>query len=145
PKSGAPLVGPSPHGAVAGGCIGCHDSGPRELERGRAHAFAADRERCSGCHPGAAKEQEPVSARAEALLSVLIAKGDLVARQGGSDAERPPHARFTIRAAKDSARGRAIYDLLLLLEDKAASVHNAPYSKQLLAASESVLSPAKSP
>ena len=51
---------------------------------------------------------------------------------------RPAHAGDA-RVDRRTPRGRAIWDLLLVLEDPAAAAHNARYARALLDAAESVL------
>jgi hypothetical protein len=132
PATGARLDGPRAHAGVARGCLGCHREGPRELERGAAHAFEARREDCGGCHRGAAPAADDVRTRAAALWT--LARARLGARGEGG----PPHARAS-RFDLTTALGRAAWDVALVVEDPAAAAHNAPYARQLLAAAEKTI------
>ncbi|HEX7671664.1 MAG TPA: multiheme c-type cytochrome, partial [Polyangiaceae bacterium] len=69
PATGTPLTGPSPHGAVEGGCVGCHHDGPAGLEHGTNHGFLARRDRCKTCHGD--KSDVSIRARAERLFDAL--------------------------------------------------------------------------
>jgi hypothetical protein len=57
---------------------------------------------------------------------------------GGDVGERPAHAGDA-RLDRGTPRGRALWDLLLVLEDRAAAAHNARYAEALLDAASSVL------
>ncbi len=127
PITGAALLGPAPHAAVPGGCVGCHRAGPAELERGRSHAFRADVASCSACH--AEQPRIPVLERAEQLLARL------------GDAPRsltPPHADGR---EPHGVRERARALILFVLEDRGAQVHNPRYAEALLDRAEQALGP----
>jgi hypothetical protein len=132
PRTGAPLSMSPVHAAVNGGCTGCHDGGPGELERGKGHAFRATAS-CEPCHAGARPDVAAVDGalrdEATALLATAVGAG-VRARVPGQG--EPRHAAEG-RLADDPA-GRATYDALLVLEDPAAGAHNAPYARALLAA-----------
>jgi hypothetical protein len=120
---------------VAGGCVGCHRSGPDTVERGAGHGFRASPAACTSCHASPPPPSD-LAARARRLWEAW-------AGQGGSASDvatgaRPPHAT---RAAIDRStpRGRAAWDVLLVLEDPAAAAHNAPYARVLLGAAERVI------
>lgn len=131
PATGAPLEGAAPHTAVGGGCIGCHRSGPPELERGAGHAFRTASKECTPCHaPG--RSDRSIRSRAEALWKSL--------ESGGV----PPRIPIPLHAAGraldlGTARGRASWNVALVLEDPAADAHNAPYARRLLDSAEKVL------
>jgi hypothetical protein len=131
PATGAALDGPSPHGGVTGGCVGCHRAGPEELGRGAGHAFAARAEACSGCH---AERRDP-SIRERALALWARQARESTTKVATSE---PPHAAG---AALDrgTPRGRAAWDVALVLEDPAADRHNSAYARALLEAAERVL------
>lgn len=153
PADGAPLVGPAPHWAIAGGCVGCHDQGPSELQRGRDHAFRASND-CACCH-----DEKPLDRtlheRARRLLERAGSAGVTwageaarTARQGGmnaaaatpkSDAAAPTHARAVPTVSVSTPRERAAYDALLVYEDAGAVAHNLPYARALLEAAEKAL------
>ena len=133
PETGAPLAGAPIHGDKDRGCTGCHAAGPPGLERGAAHAFAVDGgAACNGCHAtGVPPRDDGLNARARDLL------GRLTRGQRRFETMRAPaHAMAT--DLPGDARGRAIYDVLLVLEDPAASVHNGPYARALLEAARRV-------
>ncbi len=136
PRTGAALGGASPHGGVAGGCIGCHRSGPSDLGHGSGHGFAAQSEACASCH--AEKSDPAVRQRAVALWSQagLASTTRLAVSSGGE----PLHAE-PVRLLSATPRGRALWDVALVLEDPAADRHNAPYARALLDAAERVLAP----
>jgi hypothetical protein len=129
PETGAALVGPAPHLAVPGGCVGCHDAGPKGLEAGANHGFAADAARCLRCH----RPQAPPSLDAEArgLWKRLVDLGVIEIAQGES-ASRRAHVAAKVHATSRASLRRAAFDLSLVLEDPAASSHNPLYAKQLL-------------
>jgi hypothetical protein len=130
PATGSPLNGVSQHGSVTGGCVGCHRSGPPGLGRGAGHAFAARSDDCAGCH---AERSDP-SIRERAV--------SLWAREVGAankpPAPEPPHAG-RVKIDRAAPRGRAVWNVALVLEDPAADRHNAPYARALLDAAEQIL------
>jgi hypothetical protein len=131
PATGAALVGPAPHGAVAGGCIGCHRSGPEGLGRGAEHGFAAGAGACEPCH---AEEKDPrIRSRALSLWAGAMKSTTGVA---GS----PLHASAR-RLDRATPRGRSLWNVALVLEDPAADRHNAAYARMLLDEAERVLAP----
>jgi hypothetical protein len=128
PATGAPLTGGAPHAAVTGGCIGCHGNGPDNVEHGAGHAFRATTGACTACHPQGPPPAPDVRARAQQLWRAL----QLAPSDG------PAHATAA-RLDRGTPRGRALWDLLLVLEDPAAGAHNARYAQTLLDAAEPVL------
>ena len=136
PATGAPLAGPTPHGALAGGCVGCHQAGPA-VERGAGHAFVAGDAACARCH-AKAFPPEDLPARARALWSAWRARADEQAPAQEPGEDGPPHARAA-HLDRATPLGRAAWDVALVLEDPAAAAHNAPYARQLLAAAERAL------
>jgi hypothetical protein len=140
PETGAPLSAAFTHGQVERGCVGCHRAGPTGIERGAGHAFAGDRGACSRCHgdavPDAAAIGKGVQDDATALLAKLEGMGALGASPSKSLPGRPRHAaRLDLRSNR---LGRAAYDVMLVLEDPASAVHNAPYARTLLEAARKV-------
>jgi hypothetical protein len=130
PATGEPLNLPSPHAAGPKGCLSCHDSGPAELLLGKSHAFRAGPSACKRCHDEPQTRDPSIAARAESLLAKL-------------DPKRPParaHHAQPRPAQQDPRRERAIYDVLLVLEDPAADVHHPRYARALLDAAESIAS-----
>jgi hypothetical protein len=120
PTSGSALTASAPHAAVTNGCIGCHHAGPPNLERGAGHAFQVAQDTCKQCHaPG--RRDPQIRARAEALFPKML-----------GHAEGRPLDRTT-------PRGRALWNVAIVLEDPAADAHNAPYARKLLDAAEAAL------
>jgi hypothetical protein len=134
PATGAALAGPAPHGAIERGCVGCHGNGPA-VDRGASHAFVAGTGGCARCHPKALP-QDDLRARAGALAAALRERGvnSPAPRADGA----PPHAGDA-RLDRATPLGRAAWDVALVLEDRAAAAHNAPYARLLLAAAERAL------
>jgi hypothetical protein len=128
PATGQPLTGGAPHAAIAGGCVGCHRGGPDNLERGSNHAFRAPASVCTTCHPQGPPPSTDLRARALGMW-----RGVRTGEFG-----RPAHAGDA-RVDRRTPRGRAIWNLLLVLEDPAAAAHNARYAGALLDAAEPVL------
>src|SRR5204863_7536275 len=124
-----PPTGGRPHAAIAGGCVGCHRGGPDNLQRGGGHAFRAPTSVCTPCHPQGAPVAADLRARAQALWR---------SAQTGESGRRPAHAGGA-RVDRRTPRGRALWDLLLVLEDPAAVAHNARYAEALLDAAERVI------
>lgn len=127
PRSGAAVVGPAPHAAVPGGCVGCHGATRAGAQRGASHTFRADLTRCPACHA-----ERPIERRLFERARHLLASG-AAATTPGAD---PPHARperpFT---AQDRARAL----VRLVLDDRGAAVHNPRYAEMLLDRAASVL------
>jgi hypothetical protein len=133
PETGAPLAGTPVHGGVERSCLGCHAGGPRTFERGSGHAFAVDRAVCRACHPGGVPDSDSrLQEEARDLLSRL--RGPTKASSPTTNG--PPHVMPSSLPA--DRRGRAIYDLTLVLEDPAAASHNAPFARALLDAARKV-------
>jgi hypothetical protein len=125
PDSGRALEGPAPHAAIAGGCVGCHRA--EGGARGAGHRFAASAAACRGCH-GPLPVAPEIRDRALRLWSAL----------GQAPSNDPPHAsRPTID--RGTARGRAAWNVLLVLEDPAAAAHNPRYARRLLDAAAGAL------
>jgi hypothetical protein len=130
PLTGEPLSLTSPHAAAPRGCLSCHDSGPDELVLGKNHAFRANQSACKRCHESPVGRDASISARAESLLAKL----------DPSRRRAPAHHALARSADADPRRARAIYDVLLVLEDPAADVHHPRYARALLEAAERVAS-----
>jgi hypothetical protein len=130
PETGAPLdaaEGETPHASVESGCIGCHRGGPDGFGKGASHGFRSDETACAGCHAPKPRD-EAVQKLAEDLFVRL--SGPAVASSGTAG---PAHATER-RVDLATPRGRALHDVLLVLEDRGAAAHNAPYARRLLAA-----------
>jgi hypothetical protein len=140
PASGAAMEGPAPLAEAKGGCLYCHYGSvhpavrqydmPRDVY-GDDHSFTADWKTCPGGTGADPMHAAGVQRRARQLyLDARLYRvlGDV----------RPLHAsKATIR--RDTPAGRALWNLLLLLEDKAAEIHNPPYAWALLESAEKVL------
>ena len=156
PATGAALTGAPLHAGVAGGCIGCHRGGPdvtsesskgaehdeppatgsrgqsprsatQDLERGATHGFRASSAACAQCH-GPRAPAPDVRARARELWRALR----------GEDGGAPAHAG-DLAVDRRTPLGRALWDLLLVLEDPGAGTHNARYAAALLDAAAPVI------
>jgi len=130
PASGAPITGAAPHAGIPGGFVGCHRAGPDGVERGASHGFRAPASVCVPCH-GAAPPSGDVRDRARQLWRRLATR----------DLTGPAHARTDDGLAVDrgTPRGRATWNLLLVLEDPAAGAHNRRYAGALLDAAAAVI------
>jgi hypothetical protein len=130
PATGAAMEGPAPLADLDGGCLHCHTGKPGAV-RGSNHTFVAPLESCPDCPKLDAKRPDGVRSRARQLyLDARLFKivGDL----------RPLHASTAI-IKRNSPASRALWNLLLLLEDNAAELHNPPYARALLEGAETVL------
>jgi hypothetical protein len=125
PRTGEPLAGPAPHRTIENGCLACHRA-PAGAERGAGHTFTASADACRGCH-GPLPADPALKARAARLWAAL-----------GQPAGEPPHAGQPA-LDRGTPRGRAAWNVLLVLEDPAASVHNPRYARRLLDAAEESL------
>ena len=136
PATGAPLAGPTPHASLAGGCVGCHQSGPVDVERGGGHGFVAGRASCARCHAKPFPDDD-LRARARALWTAWRARSGAAPDDAAApdDGAAPPHA-LGLRLDRATPLGRAAWDVSLVLEDPAVAAHNAPYARLLLAAAE---------
>jgi hypothetical protein len=129
PATGAALEGPAPFASLAGGCLHCHmgDGTPY----GGNHSFVAKLESCPDC-----PQQDPLRAGGVQRRARQLYLDARLYRVLGD--VRPLHAsKASIR--RDTPAGRALWNLLLLLEDKAAEIHNPPYAQALLESAEKVL------
>jgi len=130
PSTGEALIGPAPLAGLEGGCVHCHKGEP-SASRGANHSFVADRANCPDCPQDDPNRPDGVRQRArrlfvQARLQRIV--GDV----------RPLHAsRAVIR--RNTPERRALWNLLLLLEDDAAEIHNPPYARALLESADSVL------
>jgi hypothetical protein len=142
PRTGAPLIGPTPHLGVPNGCIGCHDRGPVGLTRGANHAFAPNPERCPSCHATAKPVVSSLFEQAADLWRTLVDRR-VVLHVPTRDEPLPAHATDTLRGDPKSPLSRAAKNLALLLEDRAAAVHNPAYAKLLLEKSREAIGRAR--
>ncbi len=129
PATGRPLDGPAVHAAVAGGCTGCHAGAADPAVHGGNHSFAASPVTCTGCHKVPPPVSDPV-ARARRLWSAATGTTD-----GG-------HAAGA-RVDRGTPRGRALWNVLLVMEDRGAAAHNPAYARALLDAATPVLGAAE--
>ncbi|MFO0715176.1 MAG: hypothetical protein U0353_35390, partial [Sandaracinus sp.] len=119
--SGAPLTADphdAPHASLT--CLDCHgtSSAVAGLERGGAHAFAIDRERCARCHDAAMLDRAYTSA------SILRDAARARALALGLDLT-PPHPV----ASSDAP---ASWNAALVLGDPGAWAHAPAYAARLL-------------
>jgi hypothetical protein len=129
PVTGGPIVG-KPNPTASGGCLGCHRSPARlteapGVEHGGSHGFRA----MMPLEP----PPSDLADRARRLWEAAGASGATVRPDG-----RPVHARGT-RIDRNGARGRALWNVSLVLEDRAAGSHNPEYARALLDAAARAL------
>lgn len=138
---GAQESGPAPHATLPGGCIGCHGASAAKPRR-TDHSFRVDPAICSTCHAsGVPSEDRTLRDRAARLMAQIR-------RECGATADvATPHARPSdVGACKLSpARARALYAATLIAEDRAATVHNAPFARALLDTAEAAVRPGRGP
>ncbi len=142
PKTGAALTGPTPHLGVTGGCIGCHDRGPSDLEHGASHAFAANPARCPSCHTTPPAPPDSLVPQAKELWKKLVSRR-VVTHVPTPDASAPLHATDFLRVGANQPLARAAKNLALLLDDRAATVHNPSYANRLLQISREAIDRAR--
>jgi hypothetical protein len=128
PASGASVPGAVTHAGVTDACLGCHRNGSAAVERGAGHQFATAPSTCRPCHAQLPPPSD-LTTRARTLWRLW---------RGTDTAAGPPHAG-NARPDRRTPRGRAAWNVLLVLEDPAAAAHNAPYARALLAAAERAL------
>ncbi len=131
PVTGRPLPGPLPHGRVENACTGCHRVGPQGLERGGGHGFGVSAAGCKACHAQPPPQMD-FAERARRLWTTWRARV-------ATDSDAGPVHATGVRPDLRSPLGRAAWDILLVLEDRGAGAHNAPYARALLAAAEQTL------
>jgi hypothetical protein len=140
PDTGTMLVSTSVHSGVARGCLGCHRAGPAGIDRGAGHAFAPDLGICAACHAGAVPDGAAIERAIQRDAGVLFAKLVELGAVGRAAAPARGGPRHAAGVHLGSDRlGRAAYDVMLVLEDPAAAVHNAPYAHALLEAARKVI------
>jgi hypothetical protein len=137
PENGSALAGTAVHASHPRGCLSCHDAAEPGVERGASHGFRASRSRCAPCHASPPAPAPEIRTRAGALRELLEARLGSPLRNPRNAG--PPHAER--RALPNSSLGRALYDVLLVLEDPAADVHNPAYARLLLERAEAALRP----
>jgi hypothetical protein len=142
PRTGAALTGPAPHLGVPNGCIGCHDRGPTGIARGANHAFAPNPERCPSCHASPPKTVSSLFEQAADLWQKLVALR-VISHVPAREEPLPIHATDSLRGDPKSTLSRAARNLALLLDDRAASVHNPTYAKLLLEKSREAIERAR--
>ncbi|HWP06593.1 MAG TPA: hypothetical protein VNN72_12655, partial [Polyangiaceae bacterium] len=132
PQTGEALLGIAPHATETRGCLGCHDAGPDSLSRGKGHAFQAPTTICARCHDHAIPRTAALAARARALFTKLAPE------RARAPEGQPPHA-LPSSHPRSGTRTRALRNVLLVLEDPAADVHNPSYAALLLDRAERAL------
>jgi hypothetical protein len=98
---------------------------------GKSHGFRASLTGCSKCHSSPKTRDPSIRARALSLLAQLDPERAV-------ESARPFHARGAGTTPKTAERARALYDVLLVLEDRAADVHHPVYASSLLDAAERI-------
>ena len=134
PASGMALELTGPHESAERGCLSCHDSGPGEPALGKTHGFVASEQACRRCHAAAPARDPSLRERARRLLERLEPALALAADGSATTWHETPRE---VPRSPDTAR--ALYGVLLVLEDPAADVHNPAYAKLLLDAAEGKL------
>jgi predicted CXXCH cytochrome family protein len=133
-------------------CVACHDTDPQgplpfasaaAIRSGRGGLdpangaplvdAAAPAPACTGCHRGHRFTAAPTAAADDVRERARL----LWERWAGrpNDTAAPVHAG-DLQLDRGTARGRAGWDILMVLEDRGAAAHNAPYARTLLAAAE---------
>jgi hypothetical protein len=119
------------HRDVPGGCVGCHGGAAAAAGGKVDHSFAVDPRTCGSCHGklDSAQANQVVEQRALGLARQLDeACGAAPLRPGTA----PPHAEHASTSCDDPRLTRARYEVALVLEDRAAAVHNAALARELL-------------
>jgi len=129
PETGAPLLFKAPHANAAKGCLSCHDSGPPGLLLGKSHGFRASPDSCGRCHDSAQRRDPAIAERARQVL------GRLDPAHSAGDVGTPWHASYQLLLPTPQ-QTRALRNVLLVLEDPAADVHDPSYARALLDAAE---------
>ncbi len=137
-RTGDALTGPAVHARAPEGCSSCHVGTAIALERGKNHGFQASTAACRSCHERPPIAEDP-ALRARSLLAEL-ARREPALRHLTLPAGTRPHTRSG-ELDVSTPLGRAAYNLLLLVEDPAAGVHNPDYARLLLDHSEGMLRP----
>jgi hypothetical protein len=151
PETGEALEWPAPHAKNGAGCMTCHHSGPvrpmsraghpqgdKGFERGAGHAFQVGARVCARCHDQPPKRRPELADRARAVLDELVP----LAR--GRSRAIPIHAD-ELELKLTGEKARALRNVLLVLEDGAADVHNPAYAEVLLSSAEKASSAGKLP
>jgi hypothetical protein len=133
---GGELRREAPHASIVGGCIGCHGRADRTAQRGTDHSFAVDPKTCDACH-AAGSARERLATDGGSVVEEARSLARVIARRCGVEhsfrAQEPAHARpGELACAAEPELARALYLALLVAEDGAAGVHNAPFSRALL-------------
>ncbi len=129
----------SAHRAVPGGCVGCHGATAAAKGGKLDHSFRTDPRSCAGCHDASEARargrdaQRSLQQRAHALALRLAAECP------GPTAELS-HAGGARAPCRLQPLTRARFELALVLEDKAAAIHNAALARSLLDDAERQLS-----
>jgi hypothetical protein len=116
--TGKPLTGTPIH-LLPEGCVGCH--------RQEGHRFVAGTGGCARCH-----REVPRAAVFERAMK-------LWQRLQRAPLHAPPHS--TAPAFGDDPLGRAARNVMMVLDDPAAVIHNPPYARALLDEAERALGP----
>ncbi|HEU5075506.1 MAG TPA: hypothetical protein VFU02_15045 [Polyangiaceae bacterium] len=136
-RTGGLLMGPAVHARAPEGCSSCHVGTTSNVERGKNHGFQANPAACRTCHEHPPPAPEHLS-KARSLLAEIARREPALRHLSLPPAGTLPHAHAGELDVSTSL-GRAAYNLLLLLEDPAAGIHNPDYTKLLLDHSEGML------
>lgn len=130
------VSGPATHRNVPGGCTGCH--GRRAKPGALDHSFRVDRATCMSCHTAGVPDEAANQASLQSRASEL--RTQLEQRCATSLASGVPHASpAQLGACATGELGRALYQVLLVTEDPAATVHNRSFASQLLESAAALL------
>lgn len=140
---GLVLRSAAPHANVPDGCVGCHGGrAASEANSDLDHSFRVDPATCKTCHAGTievAQGNTELAVRARSLL--LRIQRSCRAAEELSDLDASPlHMQRAESGCKDAdPRAQAFFAAALVLEDRAAFVHNAPFARSLLTQAEALL------
>lgn len=134
------LTGPAPHAEVPGGCVGCHGGRGGEKTAGQLdHSFRVDAASCSSCH-AQATDAEQGNAELQGSARALLLRIRQSCGATNEPSASPLHTQPTASGCVDSdRRAQAFFATALVLEDRAAYVHNAPFARSLVAQAEALL------
>ncbi|MET0389628.1 MAG: hypothetical protein ABW321_26885 [Polyangiales bacterium] len=131
-----PLTAAGPHRTIANGCIGCHGKSTMEPGSGPVdHSFRVDPTSCSGCHG-----QTDAAERQEAMQRGLRDRAASLWQRLSPDCPLGLHSDPAADSCNTQRLTRARYEIALVLQDRAAAVHNAVLARALLDDAEHQLS-----
>lgn len=131
------------HRQVPRGCVGCHGAAAAGAQGARAnldHSFRVEPKTCTSCHvPGSSQLSDgpnELAQRARALAQALAR-----ACRVSASASQPAHASAHEAACDSPRQTRALYEVQLVLQDRAALVHNGALARALLQDAQANASP----